>query len=110
MDRYAYLTEEKNIIPIDFPIIDTYENTFKDKNIKFDYVFLSHVIEHIPNPIHFLLDVSTILKENGKLCFLIPDKRYTINHYRENSSFADWFDMYVRGEENNTPDYYLIIE
>lgn len=103
VDRYAYFTEEENITPIDYPITDTYENAFKDKNIKFDYVFLSHVIEHIPNPIHFLLDVSIILAEKGKLCFLIPDKRYTIDHYRENSSFADWFDMYIRGEENNTP-------
>ena len=102
-ERYEYFTDEKNIIPIDYVIEDSYENAFKDENIKFDYVFLSHVIEHIPNPIYFLKDVSKILKKKGKLCFLIPDKRYTIDHYRENSSFADWYDVFIRGEKNNTP-------
>ena len=101
--RYEDFTSEENIIPIDYAIEESYEKTFKDENIKFDYVFLSHVIEHIPNPINFLLDVGHILTDNGKLCFLIPDKRYTIDHYRENSSFADWFDVFIRGEEINTP-------
>ena len=34
---------------------------------------------------------------------LIPDKEFTFDHFRENSSFADWFDMYTRGEKINTP-------
>lgn len=100
--RYSGFDDE-HIVPIDYVIKDSYENTFKDSGEKFDYVFLSHVLEHIPNPINFLLDISTILKPSGKICFLLPDKNYTIDHYRENSSFADWYDMYIRGEEINTP-------
>lgn len=99
--RYSGFDDE-HIVDIDYVIEDSYENTFKDV-MKFDYVFLSHVLEHIPNPINFLLDVSTILEKNGKICFLLPDKNYTIDYYRENSSFADWYDMYIRGEEFNTP-------
>ena len=104
-NRYEYLGEEivNQIVPIDYVIEGSYENTFKNKNIKFDYVILSHVLEHIPNPIDVLLDISTILSKNGKLCILLPDKNYTFDYYRENSTFADLFDMYKRGESNNTP-------
>lgn len=102
-ERYSYLNDESNIVSIDYVITDTYENTFKDEGIKFDYVFLSHVLEHIPDPISFLLDISTVLSANGKICLLLPDKEFTFDHYRENSSFIDMFDMYVRGEKISTP-------
>lgn len=103
--RYEYLGEDivKQIVPIDYVIEGSYENTFKNKNITFDYVILSHVLEHIPNPINILLDISTILSENGKLCLLLPDKQFTFDYHRENSTFADLYDMYIRGEKNNTP-------
>lgn len=103
--RYSHLDAEiiKQIVPIDYVIKGTYENTFKSENIKFDYVILSNVLEHIPNPINILLDISTILSENGKLCLLLPDKRYTFDHYRENTSIADLYDVYKRGEKYSTP-------
>lgn len=91
------------ILPVDFVLNDNYENTFKDIDIEFDYVCSSHVLEHIPNPISYLLDISKILSTNGRLCMLIPDKDFTFDHYRENSSFSDWFDVYTRGERINTP-------
>lgn len=91
------------ILPVDFVLKDNYENTFKEVDIEFDYVCSSHVLEHIPNPIDYLLDISKILSAHGKLCMLVPDKDFTFDHFRENSSFADWFDVYTRGEEINTP-------
>lgn len=91
------------ILPVDFILDDSYKNTFKDIDIEFDYVCSSHVLEHIPNPISYLLDISNILSPGGKVCMLIPDKEFTFDHYRENSSFADWFDVYTRGEKISTP-------
>lgn len=41
---------------------------------------------------------------------LIPDKEFTFDHYRETTSFADIFDMYIRGEENCTPRRFLDFE
>lgn len=97
------------VIPIDFVIKESYKKTLGD--IKFDYIISNNVLEHIPNPISFLLDLSEVLNEKGKVGFLIPDKNYSIDFYRENSSFVDLFDMYYKGEHRNTPrqalDFYL---
>ena len=102
---YSYLEESRfnRIVDIDYVIEDSYENTFKDKDTKFDFIIFSHVFEHIPNPIEVLLDVSTILSLKGKLCILLPDKEFTFDHYRENTSFADWYDVYIRGEAHSLP-------
>lgn len=92
-----------SIVDIDYVIKESYEDTFKDSGEKFDYVFSSHVLEHVPDPIQYLIDISKILSDNGKLCLLLPNKEFTFDHFRENSSFADLFDMYLRGDEINTP-------
>lgn len=104
-NRYSYFNDKRlnKIVDIDYVIEESYEKTFKNNNIKFDYVIFSHVFEHIPNPINILLDVSTILSLNGKLCLLLPDKEFTFDHYRENTTFADWYDVYIRGEEYSLP-------
>lgn len=109
LKRYDYLSDEilEKVVPIDYVIKDSYENTFKDEDMEFDYVVLSHVLEHIPNPIEFLLDVSTILSEKGKICLLLPNKEFTFDSYRENSSFADLYDVYIHGPEKNIPRIFL---
>ena len=109
---YRQLPREvyEKIVNIDYVIDGTYTNTFNETGVKFDYVVSSHVFEHIPNPIAYLLDVSNILEDNGKVCLLLPDKEFTFDHYRENSSFADMYDVYIRGEANNTPRLFLDVE
>ena len=39
----------------------------------FDVVFLSHVIEHVPNPVELLVECRRILKPNGFLIALTPN-------------------------------------
>jgi len=39
----------------------------------FDYVILDQLIEHVENPIDFLLDVKKVLKSNGKLIIATPN-------------------------------------
>ena len=92
-----------NAVAIDFVIKNGYEKTFSDFNLKFDYILLNNVLEHIPNPINTLLDMSKILNKNGKIGLLLPDREFFIDFYRENTSFVDWFDVYMRGEKNSSP-------
>jgi hypothetical protein len=40
--------DTNSIIDIDFVVKDSYKETFKDVE-KFDYMIVSHVLEHIPN-------------------------------------------------------------
>ena len=63
---------------------------------KFDYVIASHVIEHVPDMITWLSEVSTILKPGGILSLVVPDKRYTFDRLRRETVPADLIDAHTR--------------
>jgi SAM-dependent methyltransferase len=56
---------------------------------QFDYIVSSHVIEHIPDFIQFFISASKILRTNGVIVSLLPDKRYTFDVLRQISSVHD---------------------
>jgi SAM-dependent methyltransferase len=58
--------------------------------ITFDYVIASHVMEHIPNPVGWLLQVKEVLRPGGKLCLVIPDKRFTFDIGRPLSTVGEF--------------------
>lgn len=87
------------IVEVDYKIVGSYVDTFKNK--KFKNAYLSHVIEHMPNIIDFFIDISNILKENGQLIIIYPDKRYCFDHYRNSASFKDAYATYKYGPKEN---------
>jgi SAM-dependent methyltransferase len=88
------------VVEIDYIIETSYSECF-EKMDKFDYVIATHVIEHIPQLILFFQDISKILNQNGKLCLSIPDKRFCFDHFRYPTSFAESYDIYIKGNTNN---------
>lgn len=42
----------------------------------YDFIIASHVIEHVPNFVQFLVDCEKLLKPGGILSLAIPDKRF----------------------------------
>ncbi|MCR5746755.1 MAG: methyltransferase domain-containing protein [Lachnospiraceae bacterium] len=65
------------------------------KTDHYDYVIASHVIEHTPDLISFLRDCSSMLKTGGILSLAVPDKRYTLDHFRSVSTISEVIDRYV---------------
>lgn len=53
----------------------------------YDFVLSSHSLEHVANPIKALKEWCRVLKTNGKLILVLPDKRHTFDHKREYSTF-----------------------
>jgi SAM-dependent methyltransferase len=62
----------------------------------FDYVIASHVIEHIPNPIGWIKEIAAILRPNGILSLVVPDKRFTFDVNRTPTDTSTWVDAYLR--------------
>jgi SAM-dependent methyltransferase len=48
---------------------------------KFDSVISSHCIEHQPNLIRHLNQVFEVLRAGGRYYVIVPDKRFTFDHY-----------------------------
>jgi SAM-dependent methyltransferase len=63
---------------------------------QFDCVVASHVIEHIPDPVGWLHNISTSLRPGGVVCLVIPDKRVIFDYNRQITQVSDLVDAYVR--------------
>ncbi|WP_217596222.1 class I SAM-dependent methyltransferase [Cohnella sp. GbtcB17] len=83
------------VVPIDYVIRESYSKAVGKK--KFAAIFHSHVIEHVPNIIGFLLELSEILMDDGKVIMAIPDKRGTFDWFRDVTPFRDAYDVYRGG-------------
>ncbi|HBI02176.1 MAG TPA: hypothetical protein DDY18_11215 [Flavobacterium sp.] len=69
----------------------------------FDYVIASHVIEHVPNMLGWLQEISEVLKDDGTLSLAIPDKRYTFDIKRELTSMGELIEAYLLNRRRPTP-------
>ena len=77
----------------------------------YDWVIASHVIEHTPDLIGFLNECDSVLKDDGVLSLVIPDKRFCFDHFRPLTSIAEVIDSHLRKPGSHTPgkvlDFYL---
>lgn len=83
IDRYSAMgLDTSKIEEVDY-IWDGHSYTETTGRVSaYDYIIASHVIEHVPDFIGFLRDCSRMLKMNGVLSVAVPDKRYTLDHFR----------------------------
>ncbi len=51
-----------------------------------DYIVASHVLEHIPDPLGWLAEAAEVMNEGGVFCLIVPDKRFTFDHFRTPTS------------------------
>lgn len=76
-----------------------------------DYVLNSHVVEHVPDLVTWLGEIHAVLRPGGSLRMAIPDRRYTFDILRTESTLADALDAYVRRARIPLPrailDHYL---
>jgi len=89
----------ETIVNIDYVIRGTYSESIRNDE-KFDYIVMSHVIEHIPELLRFFGDIKNVLNPGGKLCLTIPDHRFCFDHFRQPTSFAEAYDIYINGTKN----------
>ncbi|MSR32076.1 MAG: methyltransferase domain-containing protein [Gemmataceae bacterium] len=62
----------------------------------YDWVIASHLIEHTPDLIGFLNNCDSILKDDGVVSLVIPDKRYCFDYYRPITGLARIIDSHLQ--------------
>ena len=72
---------------------------FKDES--YDFVVSSHCLEHCANVLKAVEEWVRVLKKNGALLLVLPDKRYTFDQYRPITSFEHLLEDYNKGIEEN---------
>jgi SAM-dependent methyltransferase len=69
----------------------------------FDYVVASHVVEHVPNLVGWLREMSSVLRPAGTLCLAVPDCRYTFDALRSQADLADVIAAHLDEDSRPSP-------
>jgi SAM-dependent methyltransferase len=79
------------------------------KNINdkiYDFIFASHILEHVINPLKGLKEITRVLKDDGICILILPWKEATFDHKRPISKFSKLLDNYNNNrDETNIDDY-----
>lgn len=87
--------DTSRIVQVDYVWGDRTLRQAVPPHIQFDYIIASHVIEHVPDTIGWLFELSDVLKEGGLVSLAIPDKRYTFDYFRPLTTMAELIDAYL---------------
>lgn len=60
----------------------------------FEVIVLSHVLEHLPNPIGFLNSCARLLKPGGYVTLALPDKRHCFDLFRPITTIGQWLSAF----------------
>lgn len=74
-----------------------------DHRCHYDFIYLSHVIEHITDPISFFKSCELLLKEEGQLMLVVPDKRKCFDALQSVSTTGDLLDAYHSKATRHAP-------
>jgi hypothetical protein len=102
--KYSRTRNPDGIVEIDY-IIDLEQSLTRSIPDKFDYLIACHVIEHVPNIIDWLLQLSELLLPKGFLYLAIPDKRYTFDILRPLTPLSHIVDDYHRNVKRAEVDH-----
>ncbi len=96
-------TDPAQIVPVDMVWGQRTLQECLGVDCKIDYVVNAHVVEHVPDLVTWLAEIHSVLKPGGWLRMAIPDRRYTFDFLRAESTLLDALDAYVRKPRAPSP-------
>lgn len=103
-EKYAgdLKVNSQDIVDVDFVWTDQpLAQVLPDTN--FDYLVASHVIEHVPDVIWWLTEIATVLRSFGALRLAIPDKRFSFDFLRPETTTADALAAWIVQQRKPSP-------
>lgn len=74
---------------------------------KFDLVIANHVFEHLIDPFRWLSEWEKVLAPNGKLILCIPDKKYSFDKFRSDTTFSHLLSDFLLGGERSISEHLI---
>lgn len=88
--------EHPEIVEIDF--VWTPGKELKEcvpKGVTYEWAIASHVLEHIPDPIGWMLEVFDVLKPGGILSLALPDRNKCFDRNRNLTDVSEWLHSWL---------------
>jgi predicted SAM-dependent methyltransferase len=70
---------------------------------RYDWIVAAHVIEHVPDVVGFLQQCLALLKPDGVLSLVIPDRRYSFDYLRFPSSVGSLLQAHLEKRKRHSP-------
>jgi SAM-dependent methyltransferase len=96
-DEYHYYQGKKGKV-----IINDAVDISLVENDTYDFVFSSHSLEHIANPLKAIREWLRIVKPGGHIVIVVPEKSHCFDHKRSYSTFSTLLAQYEKnvGEDD----------
>lgn len=72
-----------------------------------DFVIANFVVDHLANPLHFIEEAVRVVKPGGHVVLSVPDKRFTDDRARTQTTFADLQDAHAKQLKRASDENYL---
>lgn len=77
---------------------------------QFDFIIANHVMEHAPNMIQWLSDISEMMKENAVLFLALPDKEFSFDRYRPDTALSHLVAEFFSGVKEIPVEHHIEVE
>lgn len=96
-EEYNYYYNKKGKV-----IINDAVNISLVQNDSYDFYFSSHSLEHVANPLKAIYEALRIVKNNGYIIVIVPEKSVCFDHKRNYSRFSTLLSQYEKnvGEDD----------
>ena len=96
-DVYNYYDNKKGKV-----IVNDAVNISNIEKDTYDFCFSSHSLEHIANPLKAINEWLRIIKNNGHIIIIVPEKSVCFDHKRNYSKFSTLLSQYEKnvGEDD----------
>lgn len=74
---------------------------------RFDIIIANHVLEHLIDPFEWLRDMEALLNEGGIVVVTLPDKKYSFDRFRPDTSLAHFVTDFVQGGKRSLSEHCL---
>jgi SAM-dependent methyltransferase len=83
-------------------IINDAVNISSVENEHYDFVFASHILEHVANPLKAIKEWLRIIKNDGFIIIVVPEKSQCFDYKRDYSDFSTLLSQYEKdvGEDD----------
>ena len=95
---------DKKLVKIDYILKPPKYSLDAINDREFNFVYSSHVLEHTPNPIFALNEQLRVIKPNGIVYGVLPNKKYTYDRLRKVTPAKDLIKKYENQIFDHTVD------
>jgi SAM-dependent methyltransferase len=95
------------ILPIDVMVDPLSVNVPESLIGRFDLLIANHVFEHLIDPFRWLDSWSKALVDGGKIVLCIPDKKYSFDKFRADTTFAHFVTDFLEGGSRSLSEHLI---